>query len=388
MSHNDRRSTEHSRPAAITADKRGETLLLRKAPSIPLKTEKLGRIASLFAVAAGGVAFSAHMARSQSIAPEVRSMGHVVAGNIEIEDSSRPRQVAAAADGATRKKKSSSKAARPSASWEDPVRDEPAGTRYQSFLSPTLQQRVSYQIYFPPGYATDHQKRYPVIYWLHGLNGDQRRGVGFTEKLDAAIKAGVAPAMIVVLANGMRDRFYCDAPDGSVPVETVIVKDLVAAVDQTHRTVARREARVIEGASMGGFGALYLGLKYPEVFGIVSSVMAGIHDEASIAEMYPEAFQSVYGGSKAYFHDNSPWTLVEKHADALRGRTFIRLWIGGADLEWRRERNANFHWLLERLAIAHEYRVIPGVAHAFMPLYEKMGDANWAFYQRALARVP
>ena len=250
-----------------------------------------------------------------------------------------------------------------------------------------MQRRVSYQIYFPPGYATNHETRYPVVYWLHGLNGDQRRGVGFTEKLDAAIKAGTAPAMIVILVNGMRDRFYCDAPDGSFPVETVIVKDLVAAVDLAHRTIARREARVIEGASMGGFGALYLGLKYPEVFGVISSVMAGIHDEASIAEMYPEAFQSIYGGSKDYFHDNSPWTLVEKNAGAIRGRTFIRLWIGDSDLEWRQECNETFHRLLEGLAIAHEYRVIPGVAHAFMPLYEKMSDANWAFYRRALARA-
>src|SRR4029077_11245252 len=98
-------------------------------------------------------------------------------------------------------------------------------------------------------------------------------------------------------------------------------------------TLARREARVIEGASMGGFGALYLGCKYPEVFGVISGIMPGIHDENSMAEMYPKAFQSVYGGSKDYFHNNSPWTLVEKNADDLRHRTFIRLWIGGADAD-------------------------------------------------------
>lgn len=190
--------------------------------------------------------------------------------------------------------------------------------------------------------------------------------------------------MIVILINGLRDRFYCDAQDGSVPVESVIVNDLIPAVDKVHRTIARREARVIEGASMGGFGALCLGLKHPEIFGVISSVMPGIHDEGSIAEMYPNTFRSVYGGNKAYFQANSPWNLLQKNADALRGRTAIRLWIGGADLEWRQERNARFHAALNKLKIEHEYRVIQGVAHAFLSLYEKMGDENWNFYRRVL----
>lgn len=329
------------------------------------------RVSRLIATAWSGIALllSGAVARSQPIHPAA----------------DHPRQMAAAAEGAAQKRKASGKATQPAAQWEDPVRDEPAGTHYQSFLSPTLQQRVSYQAYFPPGYATDSTQRYPVIYWLHGLNGDQRRGVGFTEKLDAAIKAGQVPAMIVILVNGMNDRFYCDSPDGKMPVETVIVKDLVAEVDRAHRTIARREARVIEGASMGGFGALYLGFKYPEVFGVVSGVMPGIHDDNSIVEMYPQTFQSVYGGSREYFHRNSPWTLAEQNAGALRHRTFIRVWIGGADLAWRQEFTGKFHQLLDRLDLEHEYRVIPGVAHAFLPLYEKMGDANWAFYRRALA---
>ncbi|MES2692598.1 MAG: alpha/beta hydrolase-fold protein [Verrucomicrobiota bacterium] len=329
------------------------------------------------------------VARSQPVAepvPALTTLGTVTA-HTPPPDSAPPRRLAAADDSAAKKRKASGKAARPAVSWEDPVREEPAGTRYQSFLSPTLQQRVSYLAYFPPGYATDSARRYPVIYWLHGLNGDQRRGAGFTAKLDVAIKAGLAPAMIVILVNGMNDRFYCDSPDGKFPVETVIVKDLVAEVDRAHRTLARREARIVEGASMGGLGALYLGFKYPEVFGVVSGVMPGIHDEHSIVEKYPKTFESVYGGSREYFIRNSPWTLVEQNADALRHRTFIRVWIGGADLDWRQAFTGKFHQLLDRLDLEHEYRVIPGVAHAFLPLYEKMGEANWAFYRRALATV-
>ena len=132
--------------------------------------------------------------------------------------------------------------------WLDPIREETKGTEYRTFFSRTINQPASYQICFPPGYAENPERRYPVIYWLHGLGGDQHRGTPFTEKLTAAIKAGSASAMIVVLVNGLRDRFYCDAADGTVPLESVIVRDLIAEVDQVHRTLARREARVIEGA--------------------------------------------------------------------------------------------------------------------------------------------
>lgn len=282
-------------------------------------------------------------------------------------------------------RKAAKKRANAAAEWLDPVRDEPTGTHYQTFFSRTLQRPASYLIYFPPGYPEKAETRYPVIYWLHGLGGDQRTGARFTAKLDAAIRAGSAPAMIVVLVNGMRDRFYCDAPDGKSPVESVIVRDLVAAVDGAHRTIARREARIIEGASMGGLGAICLGFKYPDVFGAVSGVMPGLHDETSMAEMYPEVFRSVYGGSNEYFQANSPWRLVEKNVAALRDRTVVRLWIGGADQAWRQERAGRFHDLLDRLKIEHEYRVIPGVGHSFLPLYEKMGEVNWVFYRRALA---
>ena len=48
--------------------------------------------------------------------------------------------------------------------------------------------------------------------------------------------------MIVVLVNGMRDRFYCDSPDGKSPVEIVIVNELIPHIDRTYRTIAKREA--------------------------------------------------------------------------------------------------------------------------------------------------
>src|SRR5437899_307722 len=88
--------------------------------------------------------------------------------------------------------------------WLDPDKTEPAGTHYGTFSSRLAGGEVSYLIYLPPAYQAEPAARYPAVYWLHGLNGNQRSGTKFVEQLNAAIRAGKAPAMIAVLVNGMR----------------------------------------------------------------------------------------------------------------------------------------------------------------------------------------
>ena len=65
---------------------------------------------------------------------------------------------------------------------------------------------------------------------------------------------GKAPEVILVFPKGRHYSWYCDSADGTKPVETVIIKELIPHIDRTYRTVARREGRAIEGSSMGGFG--------------------------------------------------------------------------------------------------------------------------------------
>ena len=87
--------------------------------------------------------------------------------------------------------------------WVDPDTSAPEGTRYQTFYSQTVRGDVSYLVYLPTGYITDTDKRYPVIFWLHGGGGNQRGGAGFVQRLDSAIKRGIAPEIIVILVNGL-----------------------------------------------------------------------------------------------------------------------------------------------------------------------------------------
>jgi endo-1,4-beta-xylanase len=199
-------------------------------------------------------------------------------------------------------------------------------------------------------------------------------------QLDAAIRAKAAPPMIAVLVNGLRDSRYCDSFDGQRPVETVIVKELIPHVDQTYRTIAQREARAIEGFSMGGFGAAHLGFKYPELFGAVS-VMAGALLDADSASRRPELFQKNFGGNLAYFQANSPWVLVEKNAAAIRGRTLVRILVG--DQDQLLERDRNFHALLDHLRIESAFETVPGVGHNQKLFYDKLGARAFQFYRKA-----
>lgn len=273
------------------------------------------------------------------------------------------------------------------AHWLDPDRSEPAGTRYRTFASKLAKSEVSYLVYLPPDYETAKSRRYPVVYWLHGLGGTQRTGEKFVAPLDAAIRAGRAPAMIAVLVNGMRDSLYCDSADGKIPVESVIVRELIPHVDQAYRTLADRRSRAVEGFSMGGFGAPHLGFKYPEVFGVVG-LMAGVYQdvETIVLPVKPEIGEKMFGGDMRRASAENPSALLEKNIEAIRGRTWVRICVGDKDPGLGRSQAA--HKALDRLKVAHEFHVVAGVAHNPEKLYHGLGDDAFAFFRKAFASPP
>ncbi|MBI3208055.1 MAG: esterase family protein [Candidatus Solibacter usitatus] len=268
----------------------------------------------------------------------------------------------------------------PPAAWLDPDKTEPAGTRYHTFTSKLAAGEVSYLIYLPPGYQSEPALRYPTVYWLHGLGGNQRSGAKFVQQLDAAIRGGTSPAMIAVLVNGMKDAFYNDSKDGKWPIESVIIQELIPHIDRTYRTVARRESRAVEGYSMGGYGAAHLGFKYPQLFGIVG-IMAGALIEPR-AEVQPAIFEKMFSKDKAHVDANNPFALVRQNANAVRGRTAIRIAVGDEDN--LKIRCKAFHDLLMDLNIEHEYELVPGVAHNNVQFYTKLGEQAFAYYRKAL----
>jgi len=269
--------------------------------------------------------------------------------------------------------------------WVDPCRSEPAGTKYKTFHSKTINSDVSYLIYLPPEYDKETSRRYPVLYWLHGGGGNQRVGAYFVELADKAIRADRVPAMIIVLVNGLRSSLFNDSADGQRPVESVIIKDLIPHIDATYRTMADRAGRGIEGFSMGGYGATHLAFKFPELFGVVSNLAGAVLDVDFFATFSKgRILEDVFSGDREAFQRNHPFTLAEKNADAIRGRTFVRIVVGDKDTgRGTLQANRKFHQLLEQLKFQHGYVEVPGVRHSYRALYDTLGDAAFEFFAKA-----
>ena len=149
-------------------------------------------------------------------------------------------------------------------------------------------------VYLPPSYHRESGRRYPVAYYLHGAWGaeDNWVALGHLDRaMDSLIAAGL-PELIVVLPDGddgwyttwnaLNNTAACRAdtvrrePAATYCVvwpkyDEYIARELVAHVDSTYRTLAEREHRGIAGLSMGGYGAVSLGLRYPNVFAAAGS---------------------------------------------------------------------------------------------------------------------
>jgi len=260
----------------------------------------------------------------------------------------------------------------------DPDTRAPSGTQYRTLHSATIGAPASYLVYLPPDYRSSNA-RYPVVYWLHGLNGTQRDGVAsFVPYLEGNIRAGAAPPAIAVLVNGLGDSRYYDSFDGQRPVESVIIRDLIPHVDAAYRTLGTREGRAIEGFSMGGFGAARLGFKYPELFGSVSIRAGALLDDESAAGApdliaTPGLFEKCFGNLE-YFHAGSPWVVVRENAARIRGRTVVRMACGDNDALY--PRNRRYHELLVELGIVHEFVILPGVGHDHEAIYKALACAS------------
>jgi len=271
--------------------------------------------------------------------------------------------------------------------WVTPEIKAP-GVSFHTFESRAAKATVSYHVYTPAAYHRESDRRFPVVYWLHGSGGGLPGIPKVAALFATAMEAGTAPPCLVVFVNGMPHGMYVDWKDGSAPVETVIVRELVPHIDTAYRTIATREGRLLDGYSMGGYGAARLGFKYPDVFRAVS-ILGGGPLQAELLGDAPranrrraiEVLTRVYGGDQEYFRSVSPRVLAEQHADAIARGSLVRMVCGDRDETFAN--NQDFHEHLERLKIPHTWTVLAGVGHDPLRTLEVLGDSNWAFYRRA-----
>ncbi|MCB9285798.1 MAG: esterase [Lewinellaceae bacterium] len=133
-------------------------------------------------------------------------------------------------------------------------------------------------VYLPPSYQADSGKRYPVLYMLHGFTDNDSRWFGWEEHwinlhevIDSALSEGQTKEMIVVMPNAY-NRFKGSMYSSSATIgdwETFVSKELVDHIDTHYRTIPEPASRGLAGHSMGGYGTIRLGMKYPEVWSAI-----------------------------------------------------------------------------------------------------------------------
>ncbi len=134
----------------------------------------------------------------------------------------------------------------------------------------------SVSVYLPPGYDNSDQK-YPVIYFLHGFLTDDKLMVQMKDLLDYAIKEHKIDPFIMVMPDQKTTydgSFYSNSGVFG-NWEDFTVFDLVSYMDYNYQTLTKKESRGITGHSMGGYGAMKLAMKHPDVFGAVYAISPG-----------------------------------------------------------------------------------------------------------------
>src|SRR5881396_118486 len=198
----------------------------------------------------------------------------------------------------------------------------PAGSRveYKTFQSKLLARELRYGLYLPASY-NNSAKRYPVLYFLHGMYENEMRwsSRGQTDlMLDRMMADGKIGEFIVAIPFG-GTSFYTNTRDGSERWEDAFITEFIPMIESTYRVNASRTTRGISGISMGGYGALKIAMKHPDLFGSASAHSAVLLKDLSAArvsagrlQMFQGLFDRIYAISQdlSYWEANNPMTLA------------------------------------------------------------------------------
>ena len=231
-----------------------------------------------------------------------------------------------------------------------------------TFPSESLGEDRHFNVLLPEGYETS-TRRYPVLYLLHGF-GDDNTGWSYMSNLSAY---GARHETIIVMPDGSKSWYVNNAANPKEKFEDYIVKDLISYADSHYRTLPLPRSRAVAGLSMGGYGALFLGLHHFAEFaaiGSFSGAVAFAHDpplqggdkagmDAIMSHFGPE------GSPERAARD--PFTLIDKVPAAEMPVLYIA--CGGED--FLVAQNREFVALLASKKIPYEYREISPRVHSW-----------------------
>ncbi|MGB7200729.1 MAG: alpha/beta hydrolase family protein [Pyrinomonadaceae bacterium] len=245
-----------------------------------------------------------------------------------------------------------------------PLRDfakEVAARSDDSLISKLMAREMPYRIILPADYKNSNETtRYPVVYLLHGLTGNFTNWIDKTKLTEYTSKY----KFIVVTTDGANGWYTDSATVTNDKYESYIVKELIPEIDKKFRTIAERRGRVIAGLSMGGYGAIKFGLKYPEMFSSVGSFSGALGATSFTAKNAGPGIGA--GIDKIFGLENSDtrkandiFALIrDASAEKVKALPYIYQSCGTED--FLIQNNRDFLALLNEKKVPHEYRELPG----------------------------
>lgn len=263
-----------------------------------------------------------------------------------------------------------------------------AEVRSASFRSAALGRDVGYVVDLPPSYDAALQRRYPVVYALHGLF----EGPGFWERRGLAPilaklrESGAVPEFLVVAVDG-GNSFFVNGHAGRF--EDLVAKDLIEHVEASYRVVPGRAGRALLGISMGGYAALHLAFTQPGLYAAVATHSAMLLEQIPSAEQgagrwHMAAFQAVFGApiDAALWAANDP--LASARSVEPRAAAALYFDCGSEDRYGLATGNRDLHRILEEGGVAHTFELAPG-DHGYEFVRARL-ERSLAFVGKALQR--
>lgn len=239
-----------------------------------------------------------------------------------------------------------------------------AEVRPGTFRSDSLGREVPYVVDVPPSYDGSGDRKYPVVYALHGLF----EGSGFWERrglapILARLRAsGSVPEFLVVAVEG-GNSFFVNTPGGRY--EDLVTKDLVAHVEATYRVVSGRKGRALLGVSMGGYAALHVAFEQPGLVAAVATHSAMLLERIPAAEQgagrwHMAAFNRVFGDpiDAVLWAENDPLAWARKVDPKSAPALFVD--CGAEDRYGLASGHRALHRILDERGVAHVFELPPG----------------------------
>lgn len=239
-----------------------------------------------------------------------------------------------------------------------------------SLDSHTLHRSVRYCVMLPPSYTEETTKKYPALYFLHGLGENEQTllrsgGWDLIQDLRQQHKIGD----FLVIAPEGRGSFFINSADGRDRYSDFFVTEFIPYIESHYRIIHDRKARGVTGLSMGGFGALRFAFAHPELFSSVSAQSPALiietpkqmDDDLRDAGPLAKLLGGVFGNpiNTTHWKENNTLELARRNRAQLRAQT-IYFNCGAEDEYGFAEGATKLHKQLLAEDVRHEFHLYPG----------------------------